>query len=108
MSITRDARSQITHRRIAFLQSGPPPPARPVLRRPTRWHGGCFIEDMPTAKKKKPPWERANPKAKERTTSLTGAQKSKAKASAKRAGRRYPNLVDNMNAARKKRTKGTS
>lgn len=63
---------------------------------------------MPTAKKKKPPWERPNPKAKKRTKSLTSAEKSKAKASAKHAGRRYPNLVDNMNAAKKKRTKGTS
>lgn len=61
---------------------------------------------MATAKKKKPPWERTNPKAEKRTKPLTGAQKSKTKASAKRAGRRYPNLVDNMNAAKKKRTRG--
>ena len=57
---------------------------------------------MPTTKKKAP-WERANPKGKKRSKPLTGAQKSKAKASAKRAGRRYPNLVDNMNAAKQKR-----
>lgn len=63
---------------------------------------------MTTAKKKKPPWDRPNPKAEKRTKSLTSAEKSKAKASAKRAGRRYPNLVDNMNAAKKTRTKGKS
>ena len=33
---------------------------------------------------------------------LSGAQKSSAKARAQRAGRRYPNLVDNIRAAKKK------
>jgi hypothetical protein len=33
---------------------------------------------------------------------LTPEQKSKAKAAAKKAGRAYPNLVDNMAAARKR------
>jgi hypothetical protein len=48
----------------------------------------------------KKPWNRKNPKA-GRSKKLTPAQKSSAKASAKRAGRKYPNLVDNMNAAKK-------
>lgn len=50
---------------------------------------------------KKPVWDRPNPKKK--STVLTPAKKRAAKAAAKKAGRRYPNLVDNMNAARKKR-----
>lgn len=33
---------------------------------------------------------------------LTPAQKASAKAAAKKAGRPYPNLVDNMRAAKKK------
>jgi hypothetical protein len=36
---------------------------------------------------------------------LTPKQKSSAKAKAKAAGRPYPNLVDNMNAAKKKKGK---
>ncbi len=48
----------------------------------------------------KPPWEKPNPKGK--STPLTPAQKAKAKAAAKAGGRPYPNLVDNMRAARKK------
>lgn len=49
---------------------------------------------------KKPVWERPNPKAKSKK--LTTSQKAKAKAKAKAAGRPYPNLIDNMQAARKK------
>jgi len=47
-----------------------------------------------------PPWERKKPAGKT-TKKLTSAQKAKAKASAKKAGRKYPNLVDNMAVARK-------
>jgi hypothetical protein len=49
---------------------------------------------------KKPFWDTKNPKKK--STPLTAAQKAKAKARAKAAGRPYPNLVDNA-AARKKK-----
>jgi hypothetical protein len=49
--------------------------------------------------KAKPFWEKKNPKKK--STPLTAAQKARAKARAKAAGRPYPNLVDNA-AARKK------
>lgn len=49
---------------------------------------------------KKPVWARPNPKAKSKK--LTTSQKAKAKAKAKAAGRPYPNLIDNMQAARKK------
>jgi hypothetical protein len=45
-------------------------------------------------------WETKNPKPKSKRKSLTPAQKSSAKAKAKAAGRPYPNLVDNMAAAR--------
>jgi hypothetical protein len=49
---------------------------------------------------KKPVWERPNPKKKSKP--LTASQKAKAKATAKKAGRRYPNLIDNMRAGRGK------
>lgn len=48
----------------------------------------------------KAPWEKPNPK--DKSTPLTPTQKAKAKAAAKKAGRTYPNLVDNMNVARRK------
>ena len=49
---------------------------------------------------KKPVWEKPN--LKKKSTPLSPAQKSKAKSMAKKAGRKYPNLVDNMMAARGK------
>jgi hypothetical protein len=49
--------------------------------------------------KKKTFWDTPNPKKK--STPLTAAQKAKAKAAAKKAGRRYPNLIDNAAAKRK-------
>lgn len=51
---------------------------------------------------KKAFWDKPNPKKK--STPLTPAQKAAAKARAKKAGRPYPNLVDNA-AVRKKRGK---
>jgi len=47
-------------------------------------------------------WETKNPKPKSERKSLSSSQKSEAKARAKAAGRPYPNLVDNMAAAREK------
>jgi hypothetical protein len=49
---------------------------------------------------KKAFWDKKNPKKK--STPLTPAQKTAAKARAKAAGRRYPNLVDNAAVAKKK------
>jgi hypothetical protein len=49
----------------------------------------------------KPVWDTKNPKKK--STPLTPAQKAKAKASAEAAGRPYPNLIDNMKVAKKKK-----
>jgi hypothetical protein len=45
-------------------------------------------------------WETKNPNTKSKK--LSPAKKAAAKAMAKKAGRPYPNLVDNMRAARKK------
>lgn len=50
----------------------------------------------------KPIWEKARPKDAGKPSKLTPKQKSSAKKMAKEAGRPYPNLVDNMRAARKK------
>jgi len=44
-------------------------------------------------------WETKNPKKESRK--LTPAQKTSAKARAKKAGRPYPNLVDNAAASRR-------
>jgi hypothetical protein len=52
--------------------------------------------------KDKPVWEVPRRKDLGPSKKLTPEQKSKAKAAAKAAGRPYPNLVDNMNAAKKK------
>lgn len=48
---------------------------------------------------KKAFWDKKNPKKK--STPLTSAQKTKAKALAKKAERPYPNLVDNVRAKKK-------
>ena len=45
-------------------------------------------------------WEKPNPVTKHKK--LTPAKKAKAKAMAKAAGRPYPNMVDNIRAARRK------
>ncbi len=56
---------------------------------------------MPT-KTRKPPWKRSAPTRKAKTT-LSPTEKKRAQARARRAGRRYPNLVDNMREAGKAR-----
>jgi hypothetical protein len=53
------------------------------------------------AARKTAPWKRPRPKNLKATKKLTTAQKAAAKKRADTAGRRYPNLVDNMWAARK-------
>lgn len=59
------------------------------------------------AKSSRAPWKRQNPRkrAGQASKNLSPAQKSAAKARARRAGRRYPNLVDNMRMAAKKNSK---
>jgi len=59
------------------------------------------------AKKSNAVWDRPAPK-KAKHTKLSSAKKKSAKAAAKRAGRPYPNLVDNMRVARKKSGKKKS
>lgn len=51
---------------------------------------------------KKEVWDKARPKSLGKSKALTPAKKALAKAAAKKAGRPYPNLVDNMRAARAK------
>jgi hypothetical protein len=53
-------------------------------------------------RKRKQPWDRPAPK-KAQHTRLSSGQKTAAKRRAKKAGRPYPNLVDNMREARKKK-----
>ncbi len=48
------------------------------------------------------PWNKPAPKGGTKTK-LTEASIAKAKAAAKKAGRRYPNLIDNMRAAAEQR-----
>jgi hypothetical protein len=55
-------------------------------------------------KNSSPPWKKSAPK-KGRHTKLTAKSRQKAKASAKRAGRKYPNLVDNMAVVRARKKK---
>ena len=47
-------------------------------------------------------WDKPRPKDLGEPQKLSPAKKASAKASAKRAGRAYPNLIDNMRAARSK------
>jgi hypothetical protein len=61
-----------------------------------------------------PPWKKRNPRkaAGKKPKKLSPAKKAAAKRSAKRAGRKYPSLVNNMRAAsqgknRKKKTGNT-
>lgn len=48
-------------------------------------------------------WNKPRPKSLGESKPLSPAQKAKAKAAAKKAGRPYPNLVDNMRAASKRK-----
>jgi hypothetical protein len=53
------------------------------------------------AKPVKPVWDKKRPGAVGKPQPLTPAVKSSARRTAEAAGRPYPNLVDNMRAARK-------
>jgi hypothetical protein len=48
-------------------------------------------------------WDKPRPKSLGASKKLTPSQKASAKAAAKKAGRPYPKLIDNMRAARKKK-----
>ena len=58
-----------------------------------------FGPEQGEGKVKKPVWKTPDPTKGDKK--LTPAKKASAKAMAKAAGRPYPNLVDNMRAARK-------
>ena len=47
-------------------------------------------------------WDKPRPKGLGASKKMTSGQKAKAKAAAKAGGRPYPNLVDNIRAARSK------
>ena len=85
--------------------------------RPSRGMGAIMPSKMPGKKiihrKDKPQdvemyakggqvWDKERPKYLGAPKKLSSAKKASAKAMAKKAGRPYPNLVDNMRAARKK------
>jgi len=90
--------------------------ARPSLfRRSSLRHVGwrsnllplsCVLAVM-TKSNRRPPWERPNPSKRsgKAHTKLSTAEKEEAKSRAKRAGRRYPNLVDNMQVAAERNEK---
>ena len=46
-------------------------------------------------------WDKARPEGLDKPKKLSPAKKASAKAAAKAAGRPYPNLIDNMRAAKK-------
>lgn len=83
--------------------------------RPSRGMGCIAPSKMPNGKKKArrdntdfteyakggEVWDKSRPKGLGKPKALSKAQKAKAMAAAKAAGRPYPNLVDNIRAARK-------
>lgn len=56
---------------------------------------------MQSKSKPKPIWEKSRPKDLGKPKTLSPSAKTSAKKMAESAGRPYPNLVDNMRAARK-------
>ena len=59
-------------------------------------------DDVTMYKKGGEVWDKPRPKGLGKPKKMSAAKKSSAKAMAKAAGRPYPNLVDNLRAARKK------
>jgi hypothetical protein len=51
----------------------------------------------------KPVWEKKRPKSLGKSKKLSDSQKKAARAMAKKAGRPYPNMVDNIRAAATKK-----
>ena len=84
--------------------------------RPSRGMGDIAPSKMPSGKKKArrddtdftqfakggEVWNKPRPEGLGKPKKLSSAKKASAKAMAKAAGRPYPNLVDNLRAARKK------
>lgn len=59
------------------------------------------------ATRSKPPWKRPNPKPRAARTKLSPSAKRSAQEKARKSNRPYPNLVDNMRAAREQRARKT-
>lgn len=57
------------------------------------------------ATRRTPPWEKPKPKASKGRTKLSADSVKWAKARARKAGRKYPNLVDNMAATKRQMEK---
>ena len=72
------------------------------MTRPSRGMGAMMESKLKNLKKGGEVWDKARPKGLGKPKKLSPAKKSSAKAMAQAAGRPYPNLVDNMRAARKK------
>ena len=68
---------------------------------PGAWPYSMPVQEFRMPTKKTPPWERPAPRGKSGRSKLTPTQKAAAKARAAKAGRHYPNLMDNMWAAKK-------
>jgi hypothetical protein len=66
---------------------------------------GVVKRSFAMRKSRTPPWRKQSPRKKTGKASrkLTAEQKAAAKARAVKAGRRYPNLVDNMWASTRSR-----
>ena len=76
--------------------------------RPSRGMGAVSPSKVPKGsqsavlKKGGEVWDKPRPKGLGKPKEMSASKKSSAKAMAKAAGRPYPNLVDNMRAAKKK------
>ena len=68
----------------------------------SRGMGDISSSKIPKGKKGGEVWDKPRPAGLGKSKKMSSAKKSSAKAMAKAAGRPYPNLVDNMRAARKK------
>ena len=68
---------------------------------PSRGMGDISPSKVPKGKEGGEVWDKPRPKGLGSPKKLSPAKKSAAKAAAKAAGRPYPNLIDNMKAARK-------
>ena len=75
-----------------------------ITGHPKKAAGGALTDALSVAKAYKsggPVWDKPRPKSLGKPQKLSSDQKSSAKAMAKAAGRPYPNLVDNLRAAKK-------
>ncbi len=79
-----------------FIMAMTPPRATPASARTPVWK----VRSMAP---KQPPWKRPAPPGQAPRKQVTSAEIKAAKARADTAGRRYPNLVDNMWALRQRR-----